>query len=153
MNKAVSLATVRKEIEETMEFGAAYGWQINTASLEKEVFTVLLQSPVDHEKYLLEFGFDEYPEKPYLINFIHPLSGAVNSCGCLPRGSDSFFHSNGYTICHPCSRRAYAGYTNLHADWPMAGWQKIAGGMINLKFILMGIFERISDKTIYHGRL
>ncbi len=152
MNKAVSLATVKQEIEEAMECSKDYGWEF-TLNLEKQSFTVLLQSPVDQEKYLLQFCFDDYPEKPYLINFIHPDTGAVNSQGCLPRGHDSFFNQHGYTICHPCSRRAYAGYTGIHPEWNMSGWQTIAGGMINLKFILIAIQERISNPKIYHGRL
>jgi hypothetical protein len=153
MNKAISLATVRKEIEDAMEYGEIYGWQINSASLDTGKFTVLIQSPVDQEKYLLEFVFDDYPEKPFLINFIHPETGAVNGLGCLPKGNDSFFNTHALTICHPCSRGAYAGYKNLHTEWPMIGWQKIAGGLINVKFILMGIYERIADKNLYDGRL
>ncbi len=152
MNKAVSLATVKQEIEEAMECREDYGWEFKL-NLENQSFTALLQSPVDQEKYLLEFCFDEYPEKPYLINFIHPDTGAVNVAGCLPKGHDSFFHPNRFTICHPCSRGAYADYTGLHGDWNMTGWQTIAGGMINLKFILIGIQERISNKNFYHGRL
>ena len=152
MNKAVSLATVKQEIEEAMEGSEGYGWGF-TLNFENQSFTVLLQSPVDQEKYLLDFGFDDYPEKPYLINFIHPETGVVNCASCLPKGHDSFFHPSVFTICHPCSRRAYAGYTGLHGDWNMTGWQTIAGGMINLKFILIGIQERISNKNFYHGRL
>jgi hypothetical protein len=152
MNETVSLATVKQEIEEAKECSEAYDWGF-TLNLENQSFTVLLQSPVDQEKYLLEFCFDDYPEKPYLINFIHPVTGARNSAGCLPKGHDSFFHPR-FTICHPCSRGAYVGYTGLHGDWDMAGWQLIAGGMTSLKFILITIQERISNENLYQrGRL
>ncbi|RZL00897.1 MAG: hypothetical protein EOO89_30320 [Pedobacter sp.] len=151
MNNIISQATVEQEIEDAKEYSELYHWIISPIDTEKQKFTVLLQSPIDQEKYLLEFGFDDYPEKPYLIDFIHPESGERGLAKCFPKSYDSFFHQQILVICHPCSRKAYQGYSNLHSDWNMTGWQKLAGGMTSLKYILDAIYGRISNKIIYHG--
>jgi len=152
MNALVTKATVAQEYLEASEYGALYGWQFSPINESGLLFTVLLVSPVDQERYELEFRFDDYPEKPYLIEFLHSPSGQRGTQACYPKGADHFFHPNA-AICHPCSRKAYVGYAGLHGDWNMAGWQKIAGGMTNLRFILDGIYSRIIDKTLYHGRM
>jgi hypothetical protein len=153
MNATVTQLTVDHELTEAREYGTCYAWQISDPDTDNQLFNVQLCSPVDQEIYLMEFRYDDYPEKPYLIEFIHPGSGLRGDKTCVPKcRHDSFFHPEGL-ICNPCNRKAYEGYRGLHSDWKMTGWQQIANGLINLKSILDAIYTRIADKTIYEKRM
>jgi len=153
MNATVTQLTVDREIADAREYGACYGWQIADPDTGNQLFNVRLCSPVDQEIYLMEFKYDDYPEKPYLIEFIHPVSGIRGDKTCVPKcRHDSCFHPEGL-ICHPCNRKAYAGYRGLHNEWKMTGWQQIANGLINLKSILDAFYTRIADKTFYEKRM
>jgi hypothetical protein len=152
MNLQVVLATVEEQVGMAIEYGSAYGWDFSAIDEEHLRFTVLFQSPIDQEKYLLEVVFDDYPQKPLLLDFLHHETSERGFRKCWPKGNDSFFNEGTLAICHPANRRAYAGYKAMHPDWKMDGWQKLAGGMIDLKSILDGIYSRLCDKTTYHGR-
>jgi hypothetical protein len=153
MNALVTRMTVEQEILEAKAYGEPLGWQFSDIEIDRCVFTVRLHSSIDDQEYLVEFQYDDYPEKPYLIDFIHSRSNLKGQSSCYPKGkTDSFFHPQGL-ICHPCSRKAYTGYNNVHADWGMAGWQQIAGGLTSLKNVLDAIYTRITDKTLYDGRM
>jgi len=153
MNTVVSQLTIEQEIAEAKEYGQPYGWQITEPLKSNQIFNVRLCSHVDAEIYQMEFTYDDYPEKPLLIEFIHPVTGARGDKTCIPKcKQDSFFHPEGL-ICHPCNRKAYAGYRGLHNEWQMAGWRQIANGLINLKSILDAIYTRIADKSLYEKRM
>ena len=151
MNTEISLLTVKQEIEDADEYCKSYNINISSIDEINQRFTVLMRSLVDKEQYIIQFGFDDYPEKPYLIDFIHPETKEAGKPNCYPEGGDNFFHPNGL-ICHPCSRKAYAGYTGVHSEWSMLSWRENAGGLKNLKGIIDCIFSRISDKTYYKRR-
>jgi hypothetical protein len=153
IDSAISIATVELEIEDSKEYSEHYGWVISTIDKDNLVFSVLLQSPIDQEKYLLDFGFDDYPEKPFKIDFIHPITRERGMAKCLPKSNDSFFHPSAFVICHPCSRKAYKDLSGPHGDWSMSGWRSIAGEMKTLKHILHAIYTRLSNKEIYLGRM
>jgi hypothetical protein len=152
MNSTISLLIVEKEIQEAREYGEALGWQFAYHDTGAQLFTVLLTSPIDQQVYRIDFQYDSYPQIPYLIEFVHPNTMVKGSKNCYPKGKDSFFHPNG-AICHPCSRKAYSGFSNLHSEWNMTGWQQIAGAMISLRYILDGIYTRISETSLYEGRM
>jgi hypothetical protein len=153
-SREISLATVVQEMEDAREYSELYGWEISAIDVNAMLFTVLMRSPIDEEKYLIEFGFENYPELPYLIDFVHPITGERRNAKCMPKCMhDNFFQPNAFIICHPCSRRAYKGYSNLHGDWSMEGWKANANGTTDLKSILNVIYTRISDKTNYVGRM
>jgi hypothetical protein len=150
----ISLLRVRDEINECHENCESYGWLISAINEEEKTFKVFMTSPLDKEAYEIEFEFTNYPEHPYLIEFIDPRTKEKGTEYSYPKGkTDSFFHQPRRVICHPCSRKAYKGYTSLHSDWEMIGWQSIAGGITNLASILDAIFTRISDNTLYDGRM
>jgi hypothetical protein len=149
----ISLITVRREIEECHDGYALYGWSTSDIDVDNQTFTVFMTSPIDNEKFELEFKFDNYPEWPYLIDFIDPKTRGKGTVHAYPKGkTDSFFHGNG-VICHPCSRKSHRGYSGLHQEWNLIGWQTLAGGLINLKSILEAIYIRISDNSFYDGRM
>lgn len=152
MNRMVTLATMQQEFAEAVTGCEVNGWEFSEIKEETQQFTVRMVSPIDQEIYIIEFHFDDYPEKPFMIEFLHPSNGQRGTSVCYPRGYDSFFQPTG-SICHPCCRKAYAGYTGLHADWQMAGWQQIAGSLTRLLPILEAIFTRISNKSTYNGRM
>lgn len=152
MNAEVVLATVEDQVSAAREYGKVYGWVISPIDEKGQSFTVLFQSPVDQEEYLLEVVFDDYPQKPLLLDFLHHESNDRGLRKCWPKGNDSFFNEGSLVICHPANRRAYSGYKALHTDWKMDGWQTIAGGMIDICSILDGIYSRLCNKTTYDGR-
>lgn len=153
MISGVVKATVQAEVRKARQYGESYGWEFSEPDFEKQLFTVLLTSPLDGELYLIEFTFDDYPKKPYLIEFLHPKTKERGQRKCFPKGHDSFFNQSALVICHPCNRKAYKGYSGIHPDWDMAGWRLIAAGMIELWSILDGMYGRISNKEFYDGRL
>jgi len=148
MSALVSQATVELEYQEASEYGASYGWEFSPLDAEKQLFTVQLVSSVDQERYWFEFRYDDYPEKPYLIEPFYPPTGERGTLVCFPKGPDTFFHPSGF-ICHPCSRRAYAN----HGEWAMSNWRLLAGGMNKLRYILDTFYHRINNQPYYHGRM
>jgi hypothetical protein len=153
MNAVVTQMTVDQEVLEAKAYGEPLGWQFSEIEIDNQVFAVRLHSSIDGEDYVVEFEYDNYPEKPYLIEFFDPTMELKGHPSCYPRGkTDSFFHPRG-VICHPCNRKAYSGYGNLHGEWNVAGWQQIAGGLTNLKNILDAIYTRITEETLYDGRM
>jgi hypothetical protein len=152
MSSEITLATVEMEYQEAVECGKGRPWHFSPIDKERQIFTVELISPVDREHYWFEFGFDDYPKKPYLIELFYPPLGQRGTQACYPCGHDTFFHPN-LLICHQSSRRAYPELSGPHGDWNMADWRKGAGGMDRLVGILEGIHFRISNKEYYHGRM
>jgi hypothetical protein len=152
-SKLISLETVNSEIDACNENCKMYGWKISAVEDDNQSFTVLMISPIDSERYHLHIVFDRYPQIPYLLDFIDPETQQIGTKHAYPKNKDdSFFHPNA-VICHPCSRKSYAGYAGLHGDWQMDGWKKNAGGLININAILDAIYTRISNKFLYNGRL
>jgi len=152
----ISQQTVAEEIIACQENCNDYNWLISSIDEVNQLFTVKMASPIDNAPYIIEFKFDNYPESPYLIDFIHPISLTKGIYTAYPwYKGDSFFnrHTNDGVICHPCSRKSYAGYTGIHTDWQITNWKAIAGGLINLNAILDTIYSRISNKTHYAGRM
>ena len=153
---SISLIRVRREIADCQEACKANGWTIFPIKEEDQSFAVSMCSPIDQEVYLMEFKFDNYPEWPYYIEFIHPETKTRGATTAYPKGKlDSFFNKwqEQGIICHPCSRKSFAGYGDLHKEWALTGWQTIAGALINLKAILSTIYDRISHQQLYDGRL
>jgi len=152
----ISVATVAAEIEACQENCKDFNWLISPVDEINQLFTVSMASPIDQGEFILEFKFDNYPETPYLIDFICPITKLVGITSAYPKYlGDSFFNSTAQVgvICHPSSRKAYVGYTGIHADWQPTNWRSIAGGLINLNGILDTIYTRISNQTHYSGKM
>jgi hypothetical protein len=152
MNRAVTLATVSREYREAREYSEPYGWEFTEIDPEAQLFTVHLVSTVDQAGYWLELRFDDYPEKPYLIEFFRSDLGQRGTGACYPKGKDNFFHPQ-FFICHPCSRKSYKELNGPHGDWEISNWRALAGGLTELKYILDAIYHRISNKAHYDGRM
>jgi len=151
----ISRQTVAEEIEACRENCKDYGWLISSVDEVNQLFTVTMTSPIDQQQYIVEVRFDNYPETPYLLDFIHPITKVRGVPNAYPKNRDSFFNRHGVqgVICHPCSRKSYAGYTGIHSDWAITNWKALAGGLINLNAILDTIFTRISNRAQYEGRM
>ncbi|MFD0940190.1 hypothetical protein [Pedobacter boryungensis] len=152
----ISSATVAEEIEACQENCKDFNWLISPLDEVNQLFTVSMVSPIDQKEFIIEFRFDNYPETPYLIDFVSPENKQVGEFSSYPLyQGDSFFNrvAQGGVICHPCSRKAYAGYSGIHSDWQLVNWRAIAGGLINLNAILDTIYTRISNKTWYRGKM
>ena len=69
----ISRQTVAEEIEACQESCKDYGWLISSVDEVNQLFTVTMASPIDQQQYIVEVRFDNYPETPYLLDFIHPV--------------------------------------------------------------------------------
>lgn len=115
-----------------------------------------LESRIDGEVYYLEGVFDDYPQKPGLWEFYHPGDDEKGKVDHYPddeakHGLDTIFLDDP-VICHPASRRAYAGYTGKHGGWEMKEWRTIEEDSIDSipRFVDM-ILSRINS-DLYNGR-
>jgi hypothetical protein len=156
VDPAVSLAVVKKELEECREDSSAYGWEIAEPKEAEQIVIVRMQSPLDKEQYVIELKFDNYKEYPLLIEFLEPRTGERGVKKAYPSNTDGFFHAFP-CICHPCSRKAYSQYVAgaPHPDWTLAGWQANPGlgSLKNIRAILRAISSRISNPEFYRGRM
>lgn len=155
----ISATIVLKEIEDCQKDIDRYGWDIFEIDNENQYFVVKMSSPVDGEVYILEIQFDNYKEWPLLIEFIDPQTGEAGSKKAYPQdgrkpGLGNLFHSHP-CICHPSSRKAHKGYSDVHKDWNPEGWQGYPqiGSLTNIRAILQAIYSRISNPEIYQGRM
>lgn len=113
-----------------------------------------MKSRIDDQSYILEVKFDNYKELPLHLEFIDPVTGNPGTKNAYPKNNDSFFHPQ-LCICHPCSRKSYGGYANVHNDWTLAAWQQNpkVTTLTNLKAIIQAIYFRINNEITYEGRM
>ncbi len=157
VDRRISINIVRQEVQDCQEDSQRFGWEISETNEETQIFTVKMKSPIDNEQYVIEIRFDNYKEWPLLIEFIDPKTGQKGTKVAYPAPSGKFggfFHEKP-CICHPCSRRAYKGYSDLHQEWNMSGWQQNlgCGDLKNIQSILRAIYFRISNPDTYRGRM
>ena len=122
---ALDLEVVRfnfqKEVVRARERAALFkwGWKDDPLAL-----TVRVEyTAVDSERYILVGEFDDYKEKPPLLEFEEPGTGVRGTRRAYPQGHDSFFNTTGPTICAPFSRKAYV--TVHSGGWQFKDWMKI----------------------------
>ncbi len=156
-SKTVALVTIESEILDCQEHCKKYSWQISEIDKADQSFTVLLVSPIDTEKYLLEINFENYPEWPLYLEFVEIDTGIKGSMKAYPKQSrkhGGFFHPKP-CICHPSSRKAYKEYSGLHRDWDISAWKQNpqVTNLTNLLSILDAIYSRISIMEVYNGRM
>lgn len=151
-----SIVTIEAEIDECKPDCRRYGWEISEINSTDLTFTVRMTSPLDKEVFLIKIEFKNYPEWPLLIEFIDPDTKEVGTKRAYPLSKKygNFFHTFP-CICHPASRKAYSGYTNVHPDWTLSSWKQNAqvGSLVNLKAILEAIYFRINNDEVYAGRM
>ncbi len=158
VDPAISLSIVRSELTQCHEDAVRYGWVISEIDEGNQLFTATMEAPIDGERYILEVRFDNYKEWPLYLEFIDPVTkqrGTKNAYPLNEGSNSSFFHSQP-CICSPCSRKAYAGFSNVHGDWTnLQGWQyhEKTGELKDIGAILRAIYFRISTKDYYRGRM
>jgi hypothetical protein len=159
VDNRISLNIVRMELQDCQKDAELFGWDISEIDESNHVFTVKMISPIDDEGYKMEIRFDDYKELPLLIEFIDPKTGEKGTKNAYPADgggkAGNLFH-NHPCICHPCSRKAYKGYSNVHAnDWNLIGWQQNpkVDTLTNIRAILRAVYFRISNAEIYKGRM
>jgi len=151
----ISLAIVRKELEDCLADASRNKWEISKIDEEQQKFSVTMRSPVDDEVYIVQVKFDNYKQLPLYIEFIDPDTGKAGTKHAYPKSkghAGGFFHGHP-CICHPCSRKAYN--PGPHKDWNLTGWQQNSkvGSLTNIRAILLAIYGRISNEEIYGGRM
>lgn len=155
VDRRISIATIKSELEKCHEYSEKYDWVISEINEGTLSFTVLMVSPIDKERYTLEIQFDNYPQTPPLIEFIN-TEGVRGAKNAYPKSDDSFFHSMP-CICNPCSRKSYKEYSQNapHGEWQLDGWRSNpkAGNLTTINRILATISHRINAKKHYKGRM
>jgi hypothetical protein len=165
VSTSVSLARVKRDLEECAVYAANCGWIISEIDEPNQLFTVTMKSPLSlrkendqavHETFILEVKFDDFPEIPLLLEFIDPKTGEKGTRNAYPKTNNSFFHRMP-CICNPCSRKSYKSFNPKapHGDWKYTGWQTNAkvGTLKTVGAILKAIYSRISDPETYAGRM
>ena len=110
-----------------------------------------MKSPIDNQEYILEIKFDNYKEWPLHIEFIDPITNERGTKNAYPTGA--IFHDHP-CICNPCSRKAYQGYSDIHKEWNIVGWQiePQVNTLTNIQAILRAISSSIRNQDEYKGR-
>lgn len=155
VDKALSLSIASKELEDCIPYACRYNWEISIIDRKNMTFDVRMTSPLDDEIYIIRMAFDDYRQKPLLIDFIDPNDGSVGSVRSYPYCTNDFFFHSTPCIFHPCSRKAYYTYSGLKRYLTPHDWEKNpeAGKLTNIGGILMEINSRISDSKHYRGRM
>lgn len=153
----ISLTIVQKELQECQKDAARFKWVISEIDERNQLFTIKMTSPSDGEEFIVEMKFDNYKEWPLLIEFIDSKNGERGTKRAYPSEQGNYgnlFH--GYPcICHPCSRKAYQGYGDVHKEWDLTNWQQNSqvGLLKTIPAISRAIYARISNPNIYKGRM
>ncbi len=155
IDRSISLAIARKELSDCIPYAGRYNWEISPINEKEMSFNVRMRSPLDNELYIVKIAFDDYRQKPLLIEFLDPDTGKIGSPRSYPRSTrDSFFHSMP-CIFHPCSRKAYYVFSGINRYLTPHYWEKDPeiGPLKTIKGVLLAISSRISDAEHYGGRM
>ncbi len=152
----ISLNIFQNELRDSQKDAARFKWEISEIDGSNQLVTVRMTSPCDGEQYILEIKFDNYKEWPLLIEFVDPQTNRKGTTRAYPSEKGNYgnlFHGHP-CICHPCSRNAYQGHSNVHTDWNLTNWQQNpkVGTLKAIPAILRAIYSRISNPDIYNGR-
>jgi hypothetical protein len=151
VDREVSLAIIRKEIAECDT--ESNGWTFSEIDEANQSFRVHMKAK-DDQLYIIEIKFDDYKHTPLYIEFVDPANGALGVPTAYPKDKRGFFNQSRTAICHPCNRKAYAGFTGLHSEWNLSGWQTNpgVGSLKSLKYILQAIYAHLTNDD-YAGRM
>lgn len=132
-------------------------WDLS-ADVEALSIRVVFEA-ADRERFILVGEFDDYKEKPPILEFEEPGTGVRGTPKAYPKGlpgKDSFFHSTGPCICAPFSRKAYK---DVHKDWNFTDWMTSRASDFDwskhstMSGMLLLIHTRLVHPEYYGGRM
>lgn len=155
LDPTIARFNFESELGRARELAMRLGWgwsdDVDTLAVRVE-YTAL-----DNERYILVGTFDDYKEKPPLLDFEEPGTGVVGTAKAFPRSKvDSFFHETGPIICAPFSRKAYV---KVHPGWQFKDWMTSTEQGVRwsqhstVAAILQLIFDRLTTPDWYAGRM
>jgi hypothetical protein len=112
----VARINFKSELQRALLLAEKLKWNL-TADVDKLSIRCEFEA-LDKERYILVGSFDDYKEKPPLLDFEEPDTGKVGTKRAYPRSKDSFFHGDP-CICAPFSRKAYQ---RVHPGWQFSNW-------------------------------
>lgn len=146
MDRQICIEIVRAELAQAITMGMQQNlWEIHVDEQDPLKFTVTIPNRSIGEEFVLEFVCDEYKLKPPHIEMIDPRNGQRGVKSAYPQG-DSLFHGHP-VICHPCNRKAYAGYSGVHGEWTYTNWVASAKAASTLGDMIIMIYSRIQKCT------
>jgi len=148
---AVSRAYLAQEVEACLDLARSHGWQV-CPDLDALKVTIGMRSARDGERFVLDFGCDDYKAKPPLIEFVYPGTDERGSQRAYPKGGNGYFHGLP-CICAPFSRKAYAALGGPHGDWAMGNWMKKSGGFPTIPAMAQLVQALIDSQEWYQGRM
>ena len=112
----VARVNFKTELQRSQVLAEKLHWKLS-ANLENLTIRCEFED-LDGERFILVGSFDDYKEKPPLLDFEDPKTGAVGTMAAYPKSADSFFHGDP-CICAPFSRKAYQ---RVHPSWQFSNW-------------------------------
>lgn len=147
----VSKATLEDELEQARLHAEDSGWKLEVVEDLKLRGTI--QAPErngNRETFVFEFTFDDYPEKPPLIDVLHPDLQQRNTSNCFPEGGSNYFHEK-KRICADWSRRAYGEFEGPHPEWAFTDWKQRSQPVTTIGMILQELMLALHNPS-YSGR-
>lgn len=121
---AASLDVLREELPALLTFSAALGLEVDCSPFEADTPTlfVTFRNRVGAPA-TAELNCDGYPDVPPHIEFVDRATGVRGHPSLYP----NCFHPT-VCICAKYNRKAYAGFSSLHAEWRLKDWQDPTSG-------------------------
>lgn len=155
----ISREHLREELELAQVLADTFRWEIK-ADLGQLTMMVTMKAHTG-DIYILSGLFDNYKEKPPLLDFVDPDTGDVGTRHAYPKCSnDSLFHTFP-CICAPFSRKAYQEFAPgaPHGNWKTTDWMSSKESNIdwsnyNTVPAMLGLIQtRLSRPALYEGRM
>lgn len=148
----ISKSLLDFEVQDAQPFVNAMGWDlVRVSDLNVSLTMVAPEREGKRERYTFDFFFDDYADKPPIIDLVHPETQARNEPTCFPTGH-GYWHGKA-RICAGWSRRAYKEEfaDGPHDDFHCSSWKTHAEGVVNFGLMLQEIWKALNEPT-YRGR-
>jgi hypothetical protein len=146
---AVTLETIKREVESVAGFAAAAGVTLDASALSESnlSFRVVFRN-AKGDRFYAEFDCRDFPLYPPTVEFTDAAGAVRGLAGLYPGG----FHTMP-CVCMRYNRKAYGDRGGPHGDWRLIDWHLATpgGGAIDsLPMIVSDLHSKIVQST---GRL
>ena len=141
---AASLDVLRAELPPLLRYATALGLTVDCSPLEADRPTLYVTFRNRRgDPATAELDFTGYPDVSPYIEFVDRATGVRGAPSLYP----NCFHPT-LCVCAKYNRKAYIGYTGLHAEWRLKDWQDPTSGsgaqLDSLAMIVSDLHAKIS---------